>query len=646
MSQATEILQKILELEEHKGFQDSAVGGGLTAFAERWAAQARARQPLADGLIDAIRDTLLPYTEQGRSSREVRLRRALDLLGRLAAGETAAPADEPAADAPKRKPRKAAPTVSPLSMAVGGTSSARAVDLTPRPPLLTTEGEDDRAASVVAGNERNGVAGSAAHGGNGSASSGPLGENGAAPADGARKPIGLTAAQLAPLVIPQLGANGVAAGRAPQSADAARTAHRRAPSLDSPILVVKGVREQTAKLFERLSIFTVRDLLYFFPRRYDDFSALKPISSLVYGKLETVIGTIWQVDVKRTRNNMAMISATVVDDTGSLRVIWFGREWMARQLVEGKQYVFSGKVNEFNGRLGLNGPEFEPYDQEELLHTGRLVPVYALTEGLTKRVVRRIVHEAVMGFSDLVEDALPDAIRVRAGLLPLPNALRQIHFPSEWGLLESARKRLAFDEFFLIQLGMLQRKQHWQHDQPGLAFGDHTPILESFRSTLPFQLTGAQDRVVGEILGDMAKPLPMARLVQGGCGVGQDGGGGDGAAGGDCRWRAGRADGPDRDPGRTALSRPDPDVPALLAAHRRRESEAGRSGGAHGGSEGRAGGSGAAGARGGPSRRQQEAAGSPGGRRSRGRRARRRRQQTEAAQEGDGRGGYAGLHRE
>ena len=524
MSQATDILQKILELEEHKGFLDSAVGGGLTAFAERWAAQARARQPLADELINAIRDTLLPYTEQGRSSREVRLRRALDLVGRLAAGATDAPTDDPAPAVPKRKPRKSVPTVSPLSMAVGGTASARAAAApTPRPPPLKGEGEnaDDPTPQPppLKGEGENRIV-PASKGGNGAAPPLDHAGNGAAE-NGARPPLGLTAAQLAPLVIPQLGANPQSAIRNPQSADAARSAHRRAPSLDSPILVVKGVREQTAKLFERLSIFTVRDLLYFFPRRYDDFSALKTISSLVCGKLETVIGTIWQVDVKRTRNNMAMISATVVDDTGSLRVIWFGREWMARQLVEGKQYVFSGKVNEFSGRLGFNGPEFEPYDQEELLHTGRLVPVYALTEGLTKRVVRRIVHEAVMGFSDLVEDALPDAIRVRAGLLPLPNALRQIHFPSEWGLLESARKRLAFDEFFLIQLGMLQRKQRWQHDQPGLAFGDHGPILDSFRSTLPFQLTGAQDRVVDEIVGDMAKPLPMARLVQGDVGSGK-----------------------------------------------------------------------------------------------------------------------------
>ena len=100
-----------------------------------------------------------------------------------------------------------------------------------------------------------------------------------------------------------------------------------------------------------------------------------------------------------------------------MRAIWFGREWMARSLVEGQQFVFSGKVNEFNGQIGMNGPEFEPYDSEELLHTGRLVPVYPLTEGLTKRVVRRIVKAASDSFADLVEDALPDSIRARAQLL-------------------------------------------------------------------------------------------------------------------------------------------------------------------------------------------------------------------------------------
>src|SRR4051812_44569603 len=128
MSQATDILQKILQLEEHKGFQDTAVTGGLTGYADRWAAQARARQPGAEPLINAIRDTLLPYSEQGRSSREVRLRRALDLLGRLAAGDVEEPDDGTGGAteeaAPKKRTRRATPTVSPLTMATVQSRSA------------------------------------------------------------------------------------------------------------------------------------------------------------------------------------------------------------------------------------------------------------------------------------------------------------------------------------------------------------------------------------------------------------------------------------------------------------------------------------------------------------------------------------------
>jgi ATP-dependent DNA helicase RecG len=455
MSQATDLLQKILQLEEHKGFQDTAVSGGLTAYIETWARQARAHDPLAEEMIEAIRGTLAPYSAQGRSSREVRLRRTQDLLGRLAAGERARPPDEPGAEAEpakKRPARRPAPPVSPLTMATGSPVRTR--------PSVAT-------------------------------------------ASAAAAPAALSPAP------------------APISAEAARSAHRKAPSLENPILVVKGVRENTAKLFERLGVFTVRDLLYFFPRRYDDFSNLKPISTLTYGQVETVIGTVWRVEVKRSRNNLAMITATVVDDTGALNATWFGRDWMARSLVEGQQFVFSGKVAEFNGRLVMNGPEFEPYDTEELLHTGRLVPVYPLTEGLSKRVVRRIVKEAVDAYADLVEDALPEVIRERASLLRLPDALRQVHFPADWATLNRARRRLAFDEFFLIQLGMLQRKQQWQHDQPGFAFRVRPDILNSFRETLPFQLTGAQQRVLEEITADMERDLPMARLVQGDVGSGK-----------------------------------------------------------------------------------------------------------------------------
>jgi ATP-dependent DNA helicase RecG len=269
-----------------------------------------------------------------------------------------------------------------------------------------------------------------------------------------------------------------------------------------------------------MEIHSVRDALYFFPRRYDDFSALKPISALTYGQVETIIGTIWNVEVRRTRSNRAMVTATLADNSGSIQATWFGQDYLARQLREGAQYVLSGKVEEWNGRLTMQSPEWEPYDTE-LLHTGRLVPIYRLTEGLSKRVIRKIIYDAVERYAGLIQDALPETTRARAGLIPLAEAIRQIHFPDSWAALESARRRLAFDEFFLIQLGMLQRKQHWQHDQPGLAFGIRQEVVDNFIGSLPFALTGAQTRVLSEILTDMTQPVPMARLIQGDVGSGK-----------------------------------------------------------------------------------------------------------------------------
>ncbi len=440
MAIASDILQKILQLEEHKGFLDTAMAGGLGPYAARWADQARAQRPAAADLIDAIRDTLAPYTEMSRPGREVRLRRALDLLGRLGAGDTAVPEGDAAPDDPKpRKPRRAAPAPAPLSMAVAAA---------PAPVATAT-----------------------------------------------------TAVQPRPVTY-------------------AKTTGRKPQSLDEPVTMLKGVREAMTLLLSRMEIHTVRDALYFFPRRYDDFSALKPISALTYGQIETIIGTIWNVEVRRTKSNRAMISAMLVDNSGSIQATWFGQDYLARQLREGTQYVLSGKVEEWNGRLTMQGPEWEPYDTD-LLHTGRLVPIYRLTEGLSKRVIRKIIYDAVERYADLIQDALPETTRARANLIPLSEAISQIHFPDSWAALESARHRLAFDEFFLIQLGMLQRKQHWQHDQPGLAFGIRQEIVDNFIASLPFALTGAQDRVLGEILGDMTQPVPMARLIQGDVGSGK-----------------------------------------------------------------------------------------------------------------------------
>ncbi|MFL5734262.1 MAG: ATP-dependent DNA helicase RecG [Chloroflexia bacterium] len=299
----------------------------------------------------------------------------------------------------------------------------------------------------------------------------------------------------------------------------ARAARRNA-TLDSPVTVLRGVQAATARLLKRLGIYTVRDALLFFPFRYDDFSALKPVSDLEPGVNQTVVATIWDVESRTTRNGRPLITATLADDSGTVSVMWFNQEYLLKSLHRGDPIVISGKPIEFNGRLQFSSPEWEPYDSE-LLHTGRIVPVYHSTEGLYRRTLRRIMHDAVDRFADDMPDYLPVEIKRDAQVIDLPTAIRQIHFPDSKIDAARATKRLAFDEFLLIQLGMLQRKQAWQSLQQGLAMSADSDLLARFFDSLPFKLTNAQKRVVDEILHDISSTVPMTRLLQGDVGSGK-----------------------------------------------------------------------------------------------------------------------------
>jgi ATP-dependent DNA helicase RecG len=318
------------------------------------------------------------------------------------------------------------------------------------------------------------------------------------------------------------GMSGIAPAPAstPTALPASTRVARRNATLDSPVTVLRGVQDATARLLKRLGVYTVRDALLFFPFRYDDFSDMKPIAELEPGTNQTVVGTIWDVEVRKTRNNRPMVTATLADDSGIITVSWFNQEYIARQLHQGDPVVISGKPIEFNGRLSFNAPEWEPYDSE-LLHTGRIVPVYHSTEGLYRRTLRRIMYDAVDRFADQMEDYLPELVKRDASVIDIQSALKQIHFPDSRQDAALARKRLAFDEFLMIQLGMLQRKQAWQQSQQGLPMKAEEEVLDSFYSALPFALTGAQRRVIGEILGDMAHTVPMTRLLQGDVGSGK-----------------------------------------------------------------------------------------------------------------------------
>jgi ATP-dependent DNA helicase RecG len=305
--------------------------------------------------------------------------------------------------------------------------------------------------------------------------------------------------------------------RAPMPTD--KRAPIAPPSVFETVTHVHGISDMTAKKLKRLNIETVNDLLYSFPRRYIDYSTLKTIDQLFYGEEVTIIGTVAKTKVVETRRGFNITEVSVSDGTGTIQAKWFNQPWLQKRLFEGRQVVLSGKVEEYLGRLFFNGPEWEPL-QREMLHTGRLIPIYPLTDGIYARQMRRWINDALQTYARSVPDYLPHALRQRAHLLDLPKALSQIHFPDNQSLLERARRRLSFDEFLFIQLGVLRQRRDWQA-QPAAALTIDEQALQAFSSNLPFALTGAQRRAIDEIKKDVAQPVAMSRLLQGDVGSGK-----------------------------------------------------------------------------------------------------------------------------
>jgi len=290
-------------------------------------------------------------------------------------------------------------------------------------------------------------------------------------------------------------------------------------TLNSPVTTLRGVSTVNDKRLERLGIRTIRDLLYHFPRRYDDFGQLKTINRLALGDEVTVVGVIRQVRAGQTRNGQSVVRVVVNDGTASIEAVWYNQPYLTRQLKDGREIVISGKVGEYLGRLVFTSPEWEPL-QRELLHTARLVPVYPLTEGLGGRWLRRLIKDTLDYWRPRLTDPLPRSVIGSANLLGLGEALAQIHFPDNQAALERARRRLSFDEFLLIQLGIL-RQRNIRRAQPGIALQIPEQEIQSFIASLPFELTGAQQRAIESLMADLQRPTPMNRLLQGDVGSGK-----------------------------------------------------------------------------------------------------------------------------
>jgi len=290
--------------------------------------------------------------------------------------------------------------------------------------------------------------------------------------------------------------------------------------LSAPLTVIHGVGPRSAESLATLGLYTLGDLLYYFPRRYDDYSTLKPINHLQYGEELTVIGTIQSISNRAARGGSVQITEAVLGDgTGYLRLTWFNQPWLSSQILAGKSIVVSGKIDMYLGRLVMNSPDWEPLEQDHL-HTNRIVPVYPLGGHITQRWLRKIMYQTVNFWAPRIPDYLPTDLRQAAEVIDLPTALAQIHFPDSKAKLEAGQARLAFDEIFFLQLGVLQQKRSWE-SVSGRTFPISEEWLAGQVSRLPFELTGAQQRTLQDLRGDFTSGRPMNRLLQGDVGSGK-----------------------------------------------------------------------------------------------------------------------------
>ncbi|MCH8994919.1 MAG: ATP-dependent DNA helicase RecG [Chloroflexi bacterium] len=306
----------------------------------------------------------------------------------------------------------------------------------------------------------------------------------------------------------------------PSSPKPARASEQSA-GIEAPITVLKGVQAALAARFEKLGVRTVRDLLYLFPRRHNDFASLRRVAELTPGEEETVRVRVWSANEVRL-GRIRGTQAEVADESGMMRVVWFNQPFIARQLRTNAEIVLSGRVVIHKGRPTFENPEWEIWEQgEELTHTGRLVPVYPLTTGLSSRMVRRLAHQALDSYGGEISDPLPASLRQRLRLMDAPRAVRQAHYPDSHETLAEARRRLALDEMLPLQISVLLRRRQWQ--QPGSADALALPqeTLGGFLASLPFSLTNAQERSLAQLLDDLSRDVPMSRLLQGDVGSGK-----------------------------------------------------------------------------------------------------------------------------
>ena len=288
---------------------------------------------------------------------------------------------------------------------------------------------------------------------------------------------------------------------------------------DTNLQYLKGVGPARVEVLNKLNLYTVRDIVEYFPRTYEDRGTYKKIGELVDGETTTFKAVLASsVNETRIRKNMTIYKAIAKDDTGSIILTWFNQPYVKKQLKTDGEYAFYGKIKNTLGRIEIQSPVFEEIGKEK--NTGRIVPVYPLTNGITQNVFRTIVENATNEMKNKYLEVLPEWVRVQNNLVDINYAMKNIHFPDTLQDFEKARYRLAFEELLVMQLGLLRFKIAGEKNYEGISFNKDEK-MDELLSTLPYKLTNAQMRVWREIDNDMKSEKSMNRLVQGDVGSGK-----------------------------------------------------------------------------------------------------------------------------
>ncbi|MCE5268888.1 MAG: DEAD/DEAH box helicase, partial [Planctomycetaceae bacterium] len=294
-----------------------------------------------------------------------------------------------------------------------------------------------------------------------------------------------------------------------------------AEQLATPVQFLKGVGPARAELLERLGLRTARDILFFFPRDYQDFTDEREVERLEEGKLQSVRGTVEDIDFRSTSAGGCILGVSVRCQTGHVRALWFNQTFMRDRFQFGQRVMLSGRPKYEGLVWQMHHPRVEVLDGDEEEPAAKILPVYALTEGLLQWQMRRIVRGVLETYVGILEEVFPEAYLQSHDLWPLKMALPQIHFPSDQESLERARRRLVYQELFILQLALALKRQQQHNQQKAPALEATARIDARIRRLFPFELTEGQRQAIAEIAADMTGPLPMNRLLQGDVGSGK-----------------------------------------------------------------------------------------------------------------------------